>query len=59
MKCSFANEPLTIKPVTCVPGIGPVHGNLCEKQGYESIFHIDIYCDLCCLKNYNGSSIII
>ncbi|CAF2410493.1 unnamed protein product [Rotaria sp. Silwood2] len=31
--CSFANEPLTIKPVTCVPGIGPKHGDLCEKQG--------------------------
>ncbi|CAF0782885.1 unnamed protein product [Adineta ricciae] len=31
--CSFANEPLTIKPVTCVPGIGPKHGHLCEKQG--------------------------
>ncbi|UJR21057.1 hypothetical protein I4U23_024157 [Adineta vaga] len=31
--CSFANEPLTIKPVTCVPGIGPKHGYLCEKQG--------------------------
>ncbi|CAF3687167.1 unnamed protein product [Rotaria socialis] len=31
--CSFANEPLTIKPVTCVPGIGPKHGDLCEKHG--------------------------
>ncbi|CAF1042550.1 unnamed protein product [Adineta steineri] len=31
--CSFANEPLTIKPVTCIPGIGPKHGYLCEKQG--------------------------
>ena len=34
-KCSFANEPLTIKPVTCVPGVGRRHGSLCEKQGYD------------------------
>lgn len=32
-KCSFANEPLTIKPVSCVPGIGPKHADLCEKHG--------------------------
>ncbi len=25
--------------MTCVPGIGPVHGNLCEKQGYKHILH--------------------
>jgi hypothetical protein len=60
IQCSFANEPLTIKPVTCVPGIGPKHGNLCEKQGYVNT-HILFYlfCLVFLLKDYYGSSITI
>jgi hypothetical protein len=56
IQCSFANEPLTIKPVTCVPGIGPVHGDLCEKQGYKHIAYQFISIHLF-LKDYYGSSI--
>ncbi|CAF0949593.1 unnamed protein product [Didymodactylos carnosus] len=29
----FSNEPLTIKPVTAIPGIGPIMGKLAEKHG--------------------------
>jgi hypothetical protein len=56
-KCSFANEPLTIKPVTCVPGIGPKHGDLCEKQGSENASDLIYFIFL--FKNCNGSSIVI
>jgi hypothetical protein len=58
IQCSFANEPLTIKPVTCVPGIGPVHGDLCEKQGYKHIAYQFISIHLF-LKDYYGSSITL
>lgn len=46
IQCSFANEPLTIKPVTCIPGIGPKHGDLCEKQGYDNLPYKFIAFDL-------------